>query len=406
MRNRLLRQALLLSLIFVGGGQSNCEPRASSRLVAADYGDCKWDATHDVANCIEGAIADAASRNADVEIPRGTWQIGHSIELTSNLTIRGGNGETVLRPTPDNNSNPIIFKALGTSNISVANLTLDGGGSDFLNKNPLAVITNTQNVIFSHLTLQNARGIGLLFQGGIRNSGVRDSFISNIGNHWRTTRNPKDRAQGVVFCCGEENLQNFCERNSFSAIGLDALQFSNQVSFSAAGNKFELDDNQHSQLSAPDFPAGIFEMYSSGSSIDGNRIRGAQGCGIDASGFRNSKIVNNQISESGACGIGFFLGYDHKTQTESVLLENNTIFDNVRWKNSPFKGGITIGGGTPSKVVIERNTITNINARKSQTFAISVLRGTRPTDLRIEADNKLEGSGMSPVDRQDLQTTQ
>ena len=257
-------------------------------------------------------------------------------------------------------------------------------------------------MIFDKIVVQNTHGIALLLQGGTSGSGVRDSRFLHIGNHWRNTLNSKDRIQGVVFCCGAENSDNFATGNYFSDIGLDALQFSNQKKFTAANNIFKLENEEHALIQAPDFPAAIFPMYSTNSIITGNRISGAQGCGIDAPGLRDSVISDNTISDSNACGIGVFLGYDKATQSENVAIVRNTITNSVRWKQSPFKGAITIFQGSPTGITITGNNITDTQAAKTQRFGVQVMRGTNLSRLKIDADNSLEGNGEAAVKREDI----
>ncbi len=193
---------------------------------------------------------------------------------------------------------------------------------------------------------------------------MRNSRFVNLGNHWKATYAAKDRIQGVVFCCGEGNRNNFAQNNSFSDIGLDALQFSNQDDFTASNNTFLLENHEHSVVSAPDFPAAIFPLQSTNSKIDGNTICGSQGNGIDAPGLSNTTISNNKISESNSCGIALFMGYDKNTQSEHVYITNNVITDNVR-SGGLCKGGIAIGSGSPHDIVLAGNTVMNTKNQKT-----------------------------------------
>jgi hypothetical protein len=392
----------LFILVFVSFARlcatATGEPAA---MAVAAYGNCVWDGRHDVGPCIQQAVEQAAKSGGTVEIPHGIWLIGEAIQMASNVNLRGGADGATLSPTADNNSNPVLLRAVNFKHIAIENLTFNGGGADFSNGNPIIAATSGQNIVFDHLIVQNAHGIGLLVQGGVSQSGISNSHFNNIGNHWKSTLNAKDRAQAVVFCCGQGNANNFAQNNHFSDIGLDALQFSNQDGFSAASNFFELENGEHRLIRAPDFPSAIFPMYSTNSEITGNSIHGAQGCGIDAPGLSHSSITNNTISASSACGIGLFLGYDKKTQTEYVKLSNNTVTNNVTWNDSPFKGGVTIRGGEPHAIDLEGNTIANTQNKRTQVFAIQVTSDTRLTDLVIGENNKLGGAGSVSISRED-----
>ena len=330
------------------------------------FGQCVWDGTHDVAPCIQAAINSAALKSGIVHIPHGTWELGQAVAIAANVTIEGDSEGTILKPAAGNQSNPVLLKGdWKAANVLVKGIAFDGGGQDYIESYPVIAVTTGASVVFDGVTVQNTNGIGLLLQGGTHHSGVRNSVFVNLGNHWKTTLQRKDRIQGLVFCCGKGNKNNFSIGNYFKDIGLDALQISDQNGFVATDNNLDLENDQRALVSSPDYAAGIFLMYSRNVTIARNVIHSAQGNGIDAPGLQHSTISNNTIADSGCAGIGLFLGYDKKTQTTGVLVSDNNIADSGRWNACTFKCGIVISGGTAVDVTSSHNTVTNTRPDKA-----------------------------------------
>lgn len=391
----ILRQPMAGPLRVIAAHETlqSSPAEASTRLLDPKrFGNCVWDGAHDVTLCIQAAVNAAGDKAAILRLPPGIWPLGQHVNLPANVTLIGERGQTILGPFSTNKSNPVLINGMNIVNVLIKNIVFDGGGDKFSNPSPLVVITRAQNVIFDNIIVQNTRGAGIFLQGGINNSGVRKSRFVHVGNYWKTTRNRADRLQALVFCCGIGNSGNFAEDNYFEDVGLDALQFSEQSRFTAVDNVFNLENNQHALINSPDFAAAIFPMDSVDSIITGNTISGAQGCGIDAPAFQRSTISRNKISNSQACGIGLFEGYDHRTQTSGISILGNTITNNVHWKASPFRGGITIAGGTPDHIKISRNIISDTQQIKTQSFGIQVISGTKVSDLKIDRSNKIIGN--------------
>jgi len=351
------------------------------------------DGNADAAALIQEAVDRAASSHATVKLQAGRYFLARSVVIPGGMGLAGDANGTTLAPLGTNASNPVLLHfPVGTSRVSVKHLLFDGGGIDFTNANPLVIATAASDIVFDGVTVRNSRGVGLLLQGGMRDSGVQHSRFINLGNHWKTTLNKADRIQGLIFCCGESNVNNFATDNYFQDIGLDALQIGDQTRFYAAGNVFEL-ANRHFQLvPAPDYPAGILALHSAEVVLVNNVIHDAAGNGIDAPGLQNSCISNNVVSGCGGCGIGLFLGYDGQRQSKGVTVVGNTVTDNVHWPLSSFIGGITIAGGTPSDLRIAGNTVTDTQAEKTQAYGIQVREKTQVTRLIIDRDNHLAGN--------------
>jgi len=391
---RFSRWFLLFACLGVTTAAS---PTRAQVIDPQSSGGCVWDGTHDVARCIQLAINTAAKTGGVVHVAAGTWPIGRALTLAGGITLAGDAAGTTLVPTDGNISQPVLMSGAAISGTLVENMIFDGGGQDFSNTAPLITVTTGTGIVFESITVQNSRGMGLIIQGNSRNSGVRHSLFSNLGNHWQTTMNAADRAQGLVFCCGSGNMSNFALGNTFQNIGLDALQISDQQDFRAAHNSFNLEMRQTRLLASNNFPAGIFSTLSQNVQIFDNTIMDAPGNGIDAPGMQDSMIENNIISGCGYAGIGLFLGYDNVTQITGMTITGNTINNNVQYRASPFRGGITVSGGHPSDISIAGNTITDTQPRKTQDYGVQVPAPTVVTSLDITSSNNLTGNRIAPV---------
>ena len=365
---------------------------------AQAVGNEPWEGKGDVATHLQTAVDTAAKTGAAVRLPAGRWRLAKPVVLRDKVTLEGNTNGTILAPAEDNAADPVLLELpVNTADVRIRNITFDGGGKDFPNRNPLLAATAGSNIVFEAVTVQNSSGMGLLLQGGMKNSGVRNSRFVNLGNHWKTTLSKADRIQGLVFCCGEGNTDNFATGNHFTDIGLDALQIGDQTRFCAASNFFELANNQYNLVPAPDYPAGIFVLHSAQVEVSGNIIHAAAGNGIDAPGLQRSGISNNVVSGCGGCGIGLFLGYDGVRQTTGVAVVGNTVTDNVHWGLSSFIGGITIAGGNPSDILIAGNTVTDTQDKKTQAYGIQVRENTKVASLRIDRRNRLSGNRLGEM---------
>jgi hypothetical protein len=361
---------------------------------------CNWHSTQsDFQPCLQSALDNAAKENRVVRIPPGTWMIGRALTIPSHVMLKGNPNRSVIKPTDSNSSDPVLLAGTNISDIKIDGIVFDGGGSNFANTHAVIKFSSGDNLHLDRITVQHTRGIALVMQGGIKNSGVNESEFIDIGNHWKVTRERQDRIQGVVFCCGKDNKDNYADKNSFRDVGLDALQISNQDGFEARDNVFVLENHERTIVSSGDYPAAIFSTFSKNVNLQRNKISGAQGNGIDAPGLQDSIIADNEIRNSGAAGIGLFLGYDKQTPVRNVTLSHNTIMSNGQWGKTGmaiFNGGISLSGGTISNVKIEDNIIGNDRTSRTQNYGVVIGKGTVVNGLRITNDNRFIENAVTP----------
>jgi hypothetical protein len=289
---------------------------AQSKLVSAptqtfnirDFG-AKCDGKSDDYAAISGALDRAGNTpGAEVYFPISSkaCTISKVLKAPANVTLRAEPGTVIIQSDTGNTSNPVLLSL--SSGVKISGISFDGGGGNGPNTAALIVGYKVSNVTIDRVSVKHSRGVGLVFSTNVTDTVVQHSIFADLGNHWKVTHNPKDRIQGVVFCCGSGNSHNAAIDNDFSDIGLDALQFSEQTNATITGNRFHLENGERRVVSAPDFPAGIFAMHIDGATITENLIMGAQGNCIDAPALINARIVHNEINGCGAVGIGLFDG--------------------------------------------------------------------------------------------------
>ena len=107
---------------------------------ATAFGSCVWDGAHDVQPCIKAAAQAAAlAGNAEVDLPAGVLPMSTSLcaapsgcpagNPTSGFILKGRGPGTILRPLGTNVASPLLLNFANTSNITVEDLTIDGGAA-------------------------------------------------------------------------------------------------------------------------------------------------------------------------------------------------------------------------------------------------------------------------------------
>ena len=239
---------------------------------------------------------------------------------------------------------------------------------------------------------QHIRGPAFAAVSVVRDSGVRKSKFTDIGNYWKTTHLTADRKAAIVFCCDPTKTShgNFTVDNIFSDIGLDAISIDYQHDFLASGNTCRLSDGQlTARWEAPqptDFPACVYANHGDAITVANNVISDAQGNGIDLVDIADRTITGNQVSGAGGAGIGVF-------KSGSAYIKGNTVKNNSRWRLATFTGGISFNGHLGTVVLID-NLSTDDQREKTQRYAVMAVKGTVIRDLRIDPSNRFDGNAV------------
>lgn len=329
------------------------------------------DGVTDNQTILQTALTAAAANNAKtVYIPPAAL----ACMLASNVTVPGGvtvwatPGTVTLKAKAGNTSSPLLLAVSTASNITVYGLTLDGGGTSFASHNNAITVFTADHVIFDHVTIQNASGIGLIFSTSVTFSGIRDSVIANVGIG--------GSAQGVSFCCGTaaNNHDNFASGNSFNTIGLDGLSISAQHNFVATDNRFV---SAGSAFGA----ASLYAANNDALTIVGNSSTGASGNGIDTASNTDVVITGNTSKFSGSSGIA--VGY-----STNVVVVGNAANDNNKAAGGNDGGLFLSGVTTPlSNVTVAGNTFSDDQGSPTQPFGIYQQSGGTVTGVYVAKSN-------------------
>jgi parallel beta-helix repeat protein len=323
--------------------------------------------------------------------PQRNHLVAHSLKIPSGVTVIGVPGRTIIKPAPTNTDAPVLVHESAVSNVTITGIIFDGGTADGqFNINDLINISESSNVVFDRIIIQNAAGIGAAFTVGTNNSGLRNCIVKNVGNYWQITQSEKDQKQGVVFCCGStvRNRRNFVINTEFHSTGLDAVSMANQTDAIAANNKFYTVGGRYSHGGA-----AIYAAVDTGLTLSGNEIIGTFGNGIDIYRVTDFLIVGNRVQSAGAAGIVV-------SGSAQGMVINNITIDGNQGDSSSLKGGLAVGGnrGDPATndVIFLNNTSSDNQQTKTQTYGYQILETALVGSIWLDSSNNLRGNVIAP----------
>jgi parallel beta-helix repeat protein len=328
------------------------------------------------------------------------------LEAASNTSYKAAPNTITLKPLPNNSSNPMLFQASDVSNVSVEGLSFEGQLGAAAEPNSVVTVYRSSNVVFDQVTIRNADGIAIVFSTGVSASGIRDGNFANIGSRWKYTGLKRDQYQGVAFCCGTENNNNFVIGSKFDDVGLDAISFSGQIGFKANNNNVRNAGGAVDGVVGRRLTVGVTNkglvggaaVYGASShnvQVVNNVSDGAGGNGIDLFMVNNADITSNTARRSGGNGIAFAAA-SGGTITRNVAIDNNQARGSV--VSAPQAGIFLTGGrnGQPSvrQVTISGNVVTDDQLQKTQNYGIQLQDGATATDINVDQTNRLNGNAM------------
>ena len=356
--------------------------------------------TDDYAAFNAASVTATANPGSTIYVPPSATSclLSQSFALPTKTTLWAYPGTVTLAPKSGNAASILLMGVANfATNSTVHGITFDGGGVDFANANALVQAFRVDTLIFDQVIWQNSRGLGANISSSNR-SGVRNSKVINVGNHWKTTLSASDRIQGISFCCNTSSggLDNFVTGTYFENIGLDAINATNQTRFLASGNRFNLTSNQTSVISTSAYPAAIY-CNTSSLIADGNSIFAAIGNGIDTVTC-DLTISGNKVLNSGAGGLLITAG-------TSAVVSGNTFLDNnqvATGADANYLGGINFCGAS-TNVIISGNRSGNLAGTTQQNGiygrSTNVGSCTSPTftNLVISPGNDLSTNAVAAI---------
>jgi hypothetical protein len=329
-------------------------------LSISEFG-AKCDGHTDDAPAISRSLVAGRFRQATVTIPPSATpcMLSSFVDVPDGGRLEGVPGSAVLMAAATNVSTPTLLEV--GNDAKIVGLKFDGQAQAINNEAPLIEGFRVSRVTFDHITVEHARGAGLILADSVSSSTIAHSTFRDIGNNWRISGRREDRKQGLVFCCGRANRNNASINNTFVDIGLDALQFSDQRNFRAVGNRFDLSSDQNNTLPSPDYPAALFLLRDDDGLVANNQIRGAQGNCIDAPGAKGVEISDNVIDGCGGIGIGIFSTQSYGLPfivPDHDIIKNNVIGDvaKMAWVRQHNCHAIFVSAGK-TDIIVSGNKI-------------------------------------------------
>ena len=315
----------------------------------------------------------------------GTYDLGETITMPSNVTISAAPGTVTLRALPGVQTMIGIAGSLnnGTADparyVSICNLTIDGNSLNVGNTSPLIVSWIAQQISFVGDTIENARGIGALISNTASCFFVGDTF-TNVGNYARITGNLSDAWQGIAFTDSStfNSTGNRVIGSSFGQIGLDAVSATQQTNFVVAQSTFSDLNTLQGWQRQPQGAAGVYLDHVSGALILGDSISGASGNGVDIANSSTVSVAQSTIIgnyESGICAAGI----DTLSVTDTTSDNNNVLNGHY-----PHTAGLTLTGGdsgSVTNVTLRKDNFENTGTHATQYYGLQVDAGTTITDL-------------------------
>lgn len=348
---------------------------------------------------LQAAVNAASSVDGTVWLQPGTYGVGETLKIPSNVTVTAASGTVTLQALPGVQTMLGIAGSVnnGTANpvknVSISNITIDGNSLNVGNASPLVVSWIAQDVSFVNDIIENSRGIGALVSNSSSCYFCGDT-LNNIGNYASITGSLSDCAQGIAFCDSStfSSQGNRVIGCSFGQIGLDAVSATQQTNFVVTQCAFSDLNTLQGWQDQPQGAAGVYLDDDTGSLLLGDTISGASGNGLDIANcdtvyVRDCHVTSNY--ESGICAAGV-----------NILAVTNTTSNNNNVLNGhyPHTAGLTITGGDSgavSNVTISNDQFQNIGTDPTQYYGIQVDPGTCVTNLTT-GDLSLSGNTMAP----------
>jgi parallel beta-helix repeat protein len=325
--------------------------------------------------------------------PSSTCILSKALTITSPITLYATPGTVTLKAQGLNISNPVLMYINGASNVTVSGITFDGGGSNLTNTNSVIEVLNSSHVLFTQVTVQNTRGVGIIVVSS-STTGITYSTFSNIGMYWQTSLQSSDRHQAIAYT-NSTSQKNYVESNFFTNIGLDSISFTQQTDMVVIGNRCQLAlaTPQYVTLaSAGNWPACIFAQANTSAVIIGNISDSAPGNGVDmGTSDAGLVITGNYIIGSGGGGIAL-------SGTTGFTVTGNYVLNNFQNSSDCHEGGISLSNAL-SEGVVSSNLATDTQGSKTQLYGVYGMTAcsttTTLTNVQIDTNNQLAGNKTS-----------
>ena len=312
---------------------------AASNSIDNENADFICDGTDDHVE-IQRAIDNLPSGGGSVYLREGTYSIGATINLNNNVALIGAGAGTLLYL--ENNVNDDVIYGILLDNLLIANLRIDGNGSNNISSEGI-YISVSWKLRIEGTWIQNCYYDGIYLETCYYSIVINNILDGNL------------TGDGIFSDSGQYN--NFVG-NILTGNGLDGITVQGGSWNTVTGNT--ADGNTYDGISLWGF--ADFNTIT-GNTSEGN---GEHGIGIGST-CTNNTISGNTIEGNGQAGINLINYCDHNT------ISNNTIVGNSQTTNN-VDNGIQIKNSSYTN--IQGNTVRRGTGSKKQNTGITILSGT------------------------------
>ena len=370
----------LVSYVPAGAGaiERTVQHKLRDTVSVKDFG-AVGDGVTDDAVAIQAALD--ACVGSGLFFPAGTYIIGSTLNVPSNITVFGVGEQSALKLKSQSwaSSNGLMLELVSDNNVTFDSLKFDGNkGNVGTSRSPLIVIFNSQRTTFIDCTFNQVEGICLNVSTDCDDFTVDGCKFLSCGGD--PSNSDGYRKQAIAFSTnGVDRSHNTVVRNCyFYRQGLDCISLNDCDNVLVSGNtsleSYVLLYNNASP------------SYSTNVAVVGNTVLTCSEFGagtavppgaIDLPSVRGLSVVGNSLYNLDSCGIGIFGG------TENAVVSGNTIVNPMR-ASMVFKSGILVSL-TAKNISVTGNNI--VDTEVSPLMPYGIVFGSTATNIHIAGNH-------------------
>ena len=369
----------LVSYVPVGAGaiERTAQHKLRDTVSVKDFG-AVGDGVTDDAVAIQAALD--ACVGSGLFFPAGTYIVGSSLNVPSNITLFGVGEQAVLKLKPQLwvGSSGLLLRVLGDTRVTLCGLGFDGNkGNVGSTRSPLIAVFDSQQVSVKDCTFRAVEGICLNVSTDCDDFTVAGCSFFNCGGD--PSNSDGYRKQAIAFSTnGTDRAHNTVIRNCyFYRQGLDCISLNDCDNVLVTGNTSV---ESYSLLYNNPSPS-----YSTNVAVLGNTVLTCSEFGantavppaaLDLPSVKGLTVTGNSLHGIDSCGIGIF------NNTENATVTGNVIVNPMR-SSLVFKSAIFVGL-TTNNVSVGSNTL--VDTAVPPLMSHGVVFGSTSTNLVVSGN--------------------
>lgn len=344
-----------------------------------EFGAAGDDSTNDV-KALQAAVDAATALSGEVFLPKGIYIVHEPVKLKSDIVFKGaGRGETIIKASDSwivSGQDAILIYEVGSSNISVEDLTLDGNNDVLVGTGPSGVytyddtFTNNSHLVFKNVEVKETSVHGMTFYGSspsyITHLSLDNIWIHHCGDHGNAAgmflagANYVQMSNSVIDSCYQHGIYNsfghdiLIENSVFrhngygdsAGVGISIRSDSNFII-----NNCLIEFNAAAGIGLTNTVNYTTDVTVSNNIIKNNNITDAFSSQVALYRTKDVKIIRNLIRKTSAetSNRGIYFSHDNT----GTIIENNEII--------AINGIVISGQVRASNITITNNKIRNMN---------------------------------------------